>query len=263
MKLTILGSSSAIFNEEAEYRFPAAHLIEVPHSRILLDASIAVLPQLNALDLSVEDIQTICISHFHADHCNLQPIMQAYFLKGKFSDAQQKPSLRICGPSGIKERVISGFNYGGFSYDNDFLPNVHISYTEYEDGASFVLDNGVSVTPHKTVHYGLDAYTLRLEYEQKTLCYSGDTARSEGLLRAAQNVDLFLCEASNRVGQASDEGHLNPEEVALIGKEVYAKRIVMTHYSGFDSEIKMLENAQETDFPGEITVARDLGAYEI
>lgn len=261
MKLTVLGSSSAIFNTQSEYRYPAAHLIEHGNSRILLDAGVGVLPQITRLGLTVGDIQTICISHFHADHFAIQPLLQAYFLEGKFAD--NKPTLHILGPVGIKERVITGFDQSGFSYNTDLVPHVNLTISEYTDAVPITVEGGMNVIPYKTLHYGLDAYALRVEANGKVLAYSGDSTVSAGLENAARYADIFLCEAATKVGQLSDEGHVNPYDAAEVAKRANAKRLVITHYSGFDSEISILENAQETDFGGEITIARDLNSYEV
>lgn len=261
MKLTVLGSSSAIFNPKVPYRYPASHLIEVKGCKFLFDAGIGVLPQITKLGLTVSDISVIAISHFHADHFVIQPLLQAYFLEGKFGG--NKPSLHLLGPKGLIERVKTGFDQSGFSYHNDLMPNVDLGFTEFEDGQAVELSDNISITPFKTKHYALDAYALRLESEGKSLAYSGDSTISDGLEASAKSSDLFLCEAFRYVGQESDLGHVSAYDAAVIAKKAKSKNLVITHYSGNDS-IDAIENeAKKSGFIGEISVASDLSIFKI
>lgn len=261
MKLTVLGSSSAIFNPKVPYRYPASHLIEVKGCKILFDAGIGVLPQITKLGLTVSEISVIAISHFHADHFVIQPLLQAYFLEGKFGG--NKPSLHLLGPKGLIERVKTGFDQSGFSYDNDLVPNVDISFTEYEDGQNVSIVDGVTLTPYKTIHYELDAYALRLESGNKALAYSGDSTVSDGLEKSAKSADLFLCEAFRYVGQDSDMGHVSARDAAITAQKADSKKLVLTHYSGNDSNSDIEAEARASGFVGEISVAIDLDTYNL
>lgn len=260
MKLKVLGSGAAMFNPGAPYRYPASHLVQTSKGNILLDAGIGVLPQITNLGLVVGDITTIAISHFHADHFTLQPLLQAYMLEGKFKG--NKLALHMLGPKGIEERARIGFDQSGFSYKDDFLPNVEVKFTEYTDKEKVELYDEVFLTPFATNHYGLDAYALRIEAD-KTITYSGDSTVSVGLETAAKDVDLFLCEASALAGNPSDAGHLNPKDAAEVAARAGSKRLVITHYSGHDSVDVIAQDARGSSFTGKIDVATDLSSYEI
>src|SRR5699024_5311197 len=68
------------------------------------------------------------------------------------------------------------------------------------------------VTPYPVRHPIDEAYALRLETTEQTptgdltsvLTYSGDTDTAPGLIEAAQDADLFLCEAAFHEGR--DDG---------------------------------------------------------
>ena len=260
MKLTVLGSSSAIFNPKTPYRYPASHLVEADGIKILLDAGIGVMPQLAKLGMVITDVSVIAISHFHADHFTLQPLLQAYFLEGKFGG--HKATLHILGPTGIEERARIGFDQSGFSYADDFLPNVDVRYSEYDDKQKIEIAESLVLTPFKTLHFGLDAYALRLENDATSLAYSGDSTVSDGLEAAAQKTDIFLCEAFTRVGGVSDQGHLTPHDAAALAARAQTKQLVLTHYSGFDEADSILAEANTADFGGVVAVANDLDSYE-
>lgn len=260
MKLTVLGSGAAIFNPRKDYRYPASHLVEIQNNRVLLDAGIGVLPQITKLGMVIGDIDTIAISHFHADHFTLQPLLQAYFLEGKLNGI--KPSLHILGPTGIEERARTGFDQSGFSYVDDLLPNVNIRYTEYRDKEKVKLSEGAFLIPFRTKHFGLDAYSLRIEADDKKLAYSGDSTVSDGLNAAAKDADIFLCEASTLVGKPSDQGHVNSHDAADVAAKADSRKLVITHYSGYDTTDSIMEFAKTSDFTGDIEVATDLSSYK-
>lgn len=262
MKLTVLGSGSAIFNPKAEYRYPAAHLVETKNTKILLDAGLGVLPQITKLGLTVADIPVIAVTHFHADHCNLTPLMQLYFLHSKYMGGD-KPNLHILGPKGIIERAKLSFDQSGFSYADDFEPNVNITYTEYEDSSAIHLNKDITLIPYKTAHYTLDAYALRVETPEGVIAYSGDSAASDGLVTCAQNVDLFLCEAFVATDKPSDLGHVNPKDAAELAKKAGSKKLVLTHYPGYESIDEIKTSALQAGFAGDIDVAVDLSSYEV
>jgi ribonuclease BN (tRNA processing enzyme) len=74
---------------------------------------------------------------------------------------------------------------------------------------------------------------------------------------------LFLCEASCAIGRDSDAGHLNPKDAAEIAARAGSKELVLTHYSGKDSEAEMINDARKSSFGGDIDVATDLSSYEV
>ena len=256
MKLTVLGSGAALFDPTTPYRFPASHLVEIDGQHVLLDAGLGVLPQITKLGLTIGDIHTIVISHFHIDHFNIQPLLQRYFLDGRF--AGKKVKLHLIGPPGIAGRAKIGFNQCGFDFDEDFLPNVDYKVTEFVDAQPIIIASNARVIPRKTTHYKVDAYAVRLESDGTVIAYSGDSTNDDVLVTTAKDADIFICEASAQVGKDSDAGHLNPADAAQTAHKAGARQLVITHYSGHDSVDDILKAARTSDFTGELSVANDL-----
>ncbi len=259
MKLTVLGSGAALFNPTAPYRYPASHLVEIDGQHVLLDAGLGVLPQITKLGLTVGDIQTMVISHFHIDHFNIQPLLQRYFLDGKFGG--KKVKLHLIGPPGIAERAKVGFNQCGFDFDEDFLPNVDYKVTEFSDQQPILISDNTHLIPRKTTHYKVDAYAVRLEAGDAVVAYSGDSTNDDALVASAKDADIFICEASAPVHKDSDTGHLNPGDAAKTAQKAHAKHLVLAHYSGHDSAEDILASAQSTEFEGQVSVASDLDVF--
>lgn len=259
MKLTVLGSGAALFDPTVPYRFPASHLVETDGQSILLDAGLGVLPQITKLGLTLGDINMIVISHFHIDHFNIQPLLQRYFLDGKF--AGKKVKLHLIGPPGIADRAKIGFNQCGFDFDEDFLPNVDYSVSEFVDGQPIAISGSTRIIPFKTTHYKVDAYAIRVESADKILAYSGDSTNDVALVAAAKDADIFICEASTPVNKTSDTGHLNPIDAGHTAQQAEAKHLILTHYSGHDSAEKILDAVRTSAFDGRVSVATDLDTF--
>ena len=261
MKLTVLGSGTTTSIPGKAYRYPAGHLLEVDRQKILLDSGVGILPQLANLGVELPQVTTICITHFHADHFLLEPILQAYFVQSHMTG--KKYSLHILGPPGIEARVRDGYRLRGFTYDTDLLTRVDIQFSAYNDKQPIELDNGFALTPFKTKHYDLDAYALRLTYEDKILAYSGDSSYAAALVEAAAKADLFLCEAWTDIGAPENDGHLSAREVANIAKQASSKKVVLVHYTGNDSRDAIIHEVESAGYEGQVSVAEDLDTFQI
>jgi ribonuclease BN (tRNA processing enzyme) len=77
----------------------------------------------------------------------------------------------------------------------------------------------------------LQTYAFRVESESHVLAYSGDSAPSRQLIRAAHDADLFVCEATLLRGELDGEprGHLSLAEAIDAFEESGAKRLLLTH----------------------------------
>jgi ribonuclease BN (tRNA processing enzyme) len=99
----------------------------------------------------------------------------------------------------------------------------------------------LSVTPYEVRHEsGAPAYALRLEIAGRVLAYSGDSAWTEALPKAAEDSDLFICEAyfyEKRV-----PFHLDYRTLMEHRSEIATKRLIVTHMSS-----DMLERLTELE----------------
>ena len=77
----------------------------------------------------------------------------------------------------------------------------------------------------------MQTYGFRVSNSDRTLAYSGDSAPSERLATLAEDVDLFLCEATLERGELDGEprGHLSADEAVAAFQASGAKRLLLTH----------------------------------
>ena len=85
--------------------------------------------------------------------------------------------------------------------------------SEYEPDTPFLIGK-LEVTPTRVPHYRLETYAFRVQSNGTVLAYSGDSAPSDELVKAAQDADLFVCEATLLRGELDGEprGHLSLDE---------------------------------------------------
>lgn len=259
MKLTVLGSGLTVTPAGLPYRYPSAHLVECNGRKVLLDTSIGVLPQTAKLGIEITDIHVICISHYHADHFNLEPLLQAHYILARAAGI--KSSLHILGPPGIEERVRTGCKLHGWSFDEDILRSIELTFSPYVSGQAIHAEGGITITPYATKHFTLDAYSLRLAYDRAVLAYSGDSAETEGLEAAAAESDIFLCEAAIDIGKPSDEGHVSARDAGRVANAAKSKKLILVHYSGRNTPDAMREEVEASGFKGQTDIATDLKTY--
>ncbi len=89
----------------------------------------------------------------------------------------------------------------------------------------------LEITPTRVPHYTLQTYAFRVEADDRALAYSGDSAPSEELVKAAREADLFVCEATLLRGELDGQprGHLSLDEAAEAFEASGAKRLLVTH----------------------------------
>ena len=188
---------------------------------LLIDCGASALASLKRERLDPARIGFVALSHLHGDHFGGLPWL---ILDGRFSDRSR--ALVIAGPPTTRERlkqVFAGLYPGAADAELAF----EVRFVELAEGVRCELGPAV-VTPFEVSHEsGAPAYSLRVEYGEKVISYSGDTAWTDNLREAARGADLFICEC-NYFDQDTP-GHLDYRTLAGHRSELECKRLVLTH----------------------------------
>lgn len=253
MKVIFLGTAGSYMSVSRSY--PSILI----NDDLLLDCGEGTTQKLLKID-AIEKINTICITHLHNDHfLGLFSLLWYYMLSGRNND------LEIIGPPKIEDTINkildltnttmgmrSSFNLNYFELEDiDKLQTLH---RKYEINAI-------------QVNHAIIAYAYRIEENGKYLCYSGDTAPSENLIRLAKNCDLLLCEASlpNKFKTLAHKlGHSTPYDLALMAKESKSKKVVMFHIATtFIKQIDDFKRQADKELNDNVIIAEDLMEIEI
>jgi ribonuclease BN (tRNA processing enzyme) len=246
LDLLFLGSGNAF---AAEGRAFSSCLL---NGRYLFDCGPTILQQLRKAGLSSDDIDVVFISHFHSDHFFGLPFL---FLDAKYRTGRTKDIL-IVGPPGIAAQTEQLLRLGYPTLSAEAPSEFRRRYVEVADG--FEADvAGLAVTAATVEHVAeLECFAYRVRAGNRSLVYSGDTTRCEGLLRLVSDADVVVLECCCDGVPV----HLSPADIeAVAGDAPPHTRFVLTHLDGHQSSDPLLQHLiQETRFH----VASDLARFQ-
>ncbi|MDQ3380636.1 MAG: MBL fold metallo-hydrolase [Actinomycetota bacterium] len=220
MRLNVIGSSPAWPNPGSAH---SGYMLEANGSRLLLDCGPGVLGRLRETELWPR-VDGIAITHFHLDHWgDLVPWVWGTFYLAT-NGPLPKPALWVQ-PGGAEFLTGLGERLG---FPDMFERTFELS--EYQPDTPFQIGRLV-VTPTRVPHYTLQTYAFRVEADERTIAYSGDSAPCAELVSAARDADLFVCEATLLRGELDGEprGHLSLDEAVDAFEASGAKRLLVTH----------------------------------
>jgi ribonuclease BN (tRNA processing enzyme) len=191
----------------------------------LIDCGATSLVGMNRLAIDRNSIDTIFITHFHADHIAGLPF---FLLEANYVTKRTRP-LTIVGPPGLKTRFPDVMECG-FPGTKALELNFPLTLTELEIGESRDIGN-VRLTPFHVVHDDRAGPCLgfRIEAEGKVIAFSGDTEWTDALLDIGRDADLFICEAYTRDKPIQTHMALSILEKHL--GQIRPKRLILTHMS--------------------------------
>lgn len=266
MKLTILGSGTCASQLPGiPNRYPPGFLVEWVDQRILFDCSEGMRFRLQDAGYDYAAIQHLAISHAHPDHFALPHFIQSVYCHGAWG-GRKNETLNIYCPGQIVEDFPALWQIhfperGGKYFDYPKLNFVPAAETASQIG------NGI-LTAKKVQHGNglVDALAFRLETPEGIFVYSGDSGDCQGLRQIIKGADIFVCDATAKIEDKNAPlkyGHLNPFVAAEMSKSAGVKKLILTHYTGLDSDEAMIAEAQRAGYEGEIVIAKDFQTHTI
>lgn len=230
-------------------------LVEWDGFRLVLDLGYATLPRLlrHCADRPAADgsggggagagavVDAVVVTHEHPDHCvDLHGLFRVLYYGG----ATGKVPL-YC-PPGVLTRL------GALEPEVDLTEvfDVHPLPGRYRVGP-FEL-TGVPL-PHYVPNAG-----VRLEADGVVLAYTGDTGPDPALADLGRDADLYIVEATDRVGETEQacRNLLTSAEAGLWASRAGARRLMLTHFwPGNDRAAAV--TAARAEFAGEVLTAEE------
>ena len=219
MDVQFLGSGDAFGSGG---RFNTCLYVRGANGAFLVDCGASSMIAFRKFGVDPNTVRTILISHLHGDHFGGLPF---FILDAQLVSRRAAP-LTIVGPSGVQDRLMAAMEVL-FPGSSKIERNFAIDYRELEARTAQKVEE-VEVIPYEVKHAcGGPAFALRISFEGKTLCYSGDTEWVESLHEAARGADLFVVESYFFDKQV--KFHLDYATLARHLPEIEAKRVVLTH----------------------------------
>jgi len=255
MEITVLGSGT--YQPELK-RHCSGYLIKISRQNLVFDFGRGTLDQLLKLGINYFDIDSIFISHTHADHCSeLSSFLHITLARPPTAKFKER-DLTIYGPKGLKKNlnhILRAFNL------TKYWPLRNIKVKELVNN-SVVKGKSWMVQSYIVKHSPtLNCLAFRLKSKNKILAYSGDTEDCLGLRKACKNADLAIIEASNPKGFGS--GHMTGEIVGQLAQDSKLKKLILTHISPRYLKNFNVKKEVKKFYEGPVFIAKDLMKIKI
>ena len=261
---------------------------------MLFDMGDGCTKTLDSMNLPINKIKTIFLTHFHSDHMNgLGQLIGFTWVQGR------KERVHVYGPPGA-ENVVDGFalaakediairsNPEGLNtLDGKLAVAVAHEFAYPEDGSPIIVwkNNGVVVKAFKNDHYDVEiSCGYRVEYAGRSVVISGDTIKSDFVIQNAKNADILVHEVvnmdlvkdvtrimrgigtpyaiwrANHITQAAKH-HISHLEVAEVAQAAGVRKLVLTHIGPGIPDIwlvkSMFREGMSDIYPGPIHISKD------
>ncbi|MFF3782383.1 MBL fold metallo-hydrolase [Streptomyces sp. NPDC001933] len=221
LHLTVLGSATPYASVDNPC---SGYLVSSGSTRVWVDAGSGTLAQLQH-HARLDELDAIWISHLHADHS--ADLLTAYYA-ALFADIQLAAPIPLYGPPGIADRLA------GFLTNTATRSPVESAFAVHELYDGHRAQIGALTLTSRAVEHGIPAFAVRIDAEDHSLVYSGDTAPCVNLTQLAQGCDVLLCEAeSAQVPTDGDHVHHTPEDTGNTASGAGAGRLIVTHVGRF------------------------------
>ena len=218
MRLTVLGSGTAAPNLR---RGAPGCLVEAGREIVLVDCGAGTLDRLLRAGGDPNSIDRVVLTHHHLDHFGeIGHLLFAARLPGH---GRSKP-LTLAGSAPL----LAAFRAFQQPFGHWLEPD-NFSLTLHDLDQEPLAGEGVRISGYEVDHIPASR-ALRLEEEGgAVLSLSGDTDLCDGVVTAARDADLFVCEASFPEG-SKKPGHLVPSEAGALARRAGARRLLLSHF---------------------------------
>jgi len=222
--------------------------------RFVFDLGIGSLRNYNALSIPFNTINHVFFSHLHMDHMSDLP----YFMMFRPIQSGWTP-LNIYGPSGSEPQYGIAYmidrmmemtawhqdSFHAWPIGDGYNPAVH-EFDFMDEGGVAYEKNGVKVTHWPTSHLKDGATSYRLDWNGRSICYTGDNRPNSLTIKYCEGVDMLISEVQTATVSLSaqvlgmpaamaaytvDTSHTPGYGLGYICEQAQPKVCVATHYS--------------------------------
>lgn len=266
--LQVLGSGGP---ELQDKRASSSYLIwrdGVP--RVLVDSGGGSALRFGESGATVSNLEVILLTHLHVDHT----ADLAALVKSAFFEDRQLP-LPLFGPTGNQNfpsttqfiEALFGSSKGAWRYLSEIPLEAHNVVSTPNQLRQIYDTGGIRIVAARVVHGGVPAIAYRVELDNVSLAFSGDTDGNNGNLeRLAHNADLFVAHNAVPEGAAGVERalHMPPSVIGKIASVAAVKQLVLSHrmLRTLGRETETVDGIRSS-YSGAVTFADDLQCFPV
>ena len=197
--------------------------------------------------LDLENIDAVVLSHYHHDHVADLGCLQ-YASRVLMDLGKRETPLDIYGHA--EDHHFADLSYHAFTVGHAIDTKTELQLGE----ALFSFWPNVHPDP---------CYSMRIESHDRVLTYISDTQWDDGLVEAARDADLLICESSlYDEYKGVVKGHLAAGEAGMIAREAHAKKLVLSHLPHFGIHTDLVAQAAKV-FNGPVELAETGKSWEL
>jgi ribonuclease BN (tRNA processing enzyme) len=241
VRLTVIGCSGSFPGPDS----PAScYLFEADGFRLVLDLGSGAVGVLQRY-LRISDIDAVCLSHHHPDHCiDMCPL----WVSRMFGPDGRLRRIPVYGPEGTALRMAQAYGL-----------KEHPGMTEAFDFVTLTpgtREIGPFQVTLAHMNHPVETFGFRVEHGGRSVAYSADTGECPALVDLARGADLLLCEASYLNGaRRAPNMHLTAAQAAEHAAAAGVGRLVLTHLVPWNDRARSLAEASEVPFGGDVSLA--------
>lgn len=245
MRVTILGSGTAV---PVRRRFPSGALVQSGDTNVMIDIGPGVLRRLAEIEIGLEQVHAVLLTHFHTDHTADLPALLFGLRNPRYAG---RDTLRILASEGLVEFL------GHLEQAWPWLTPKEYKLQVEEIAPRVTLQVGslkVTAVPIRHTAHSL-AYRIE-DTAGAVVAFSGDADVCDGLIEVSSKADLFVCDAAFPDSHRT-EGHLTPSLAGEAAQAAGVRKLCLTHFYPECDGHDLLAEARRT-FKGELVLAQDL-----
>ncbi len=240
--------------------------------RILVDAGPGAFFRIGELNLDLENVDTVLLTHLHIDHSG----DLAAFFNARALTSDGPIVYRIFGPDGAGQfpktsrfvDLLVGHG-GAFEYQKTFGADetfdVHdLAISLNSPRTTIVNEKGLVVEEIATHHGDCPSVSYRITYKGAVLVFSGDMDASAlpNLVQLAKNADLliFNCAVLDPPASPSQlyDLHTPPRNIGEAARESGVKSLLLSHLApDVESQEDAVRKSIRVNFAGPVAFASD------
>jgi ribonuclease BN (tRNA processing enzyme) len=240
--------------------------------RILVDAGPGAFLRIGELDVDLERVDTVLLTHLHIDHSSGLPA----FFNDRALTSDGPITYRIFGPDGAglfpkTSRFVDLLvgDGGAFAYQRTFGADekfiVRDLAISLDSPRSKIVDEGGLVVEEIATHHGdCPSVAYRISYKGTVLVFSGDMDASAlpNLVQLAKNADLliFNCAVLDPPQSPSQlyDLHTPPKKIGEAARDAGVKSLLLSHLApDVEGQKDSVRKSIRASYPGPVDFAND------
>lgn len=251
-------------------------VVEVDGDPLMLDCGPRAVYELMRNEINPGSVDELLFTHHHVDH------NAAFYHLAIVGWTAGRESLTVYGPPGTDTLIDSFYAV----YEEDLAYRAQVGYP-----AEAIRNiEWVRVDPHFTlerdgvaisalpVEHSIETYAYRIDADDGSVVFTGDTAVTDGLADFATGADVLVHDAHmaphgavptdgfvwdryrqpypERVSAELAQTHSTPEQAAQTAAAAGVETLVLTHFPPY-RDVSAIRTMAEAAFDGEVIVAED------